>query len=105
MVDELDVLADCGVHADVARPPRAARVGDVNHPDIRVLRGSLRSEAIQPIRRTVGRPVIDEDCLKFVGRHALPEDRRDARLDVRPGVVGGDDDADLDGHSHPFGSA
>ncbi len=93
LVDELDVLPGRGLDAVVARSPRPARVLPVDDVHVRV----LGRQPVQPGRRLVGRPVVDEDQLQLIGRHRLRQQRLDARLDVPPRVVDRDHHAHLDG--------
>ena len=60
--------------------------------------GVLGGQPVQALRALVGRAVVDEDQLQPVRRHALPQERVDARLEVLAGVVDRDDDAHADRH-------
>src|SRR3954470_19177730 len=58
----------------------------------------LAREAIEPRAGSVGGRVVDEDDLEAIARDRLAKQRPDARLDVPPWVVHGDDDADEGAH-------
>ena len=89
-VDEVDIPAARRVEPDVPRPPRCAGRIEMDHPDV----AGRRRRGVQPLRRPIGRAVIDQDDLVLGRRHALPGQGREARLDLTTRIEHGDHDAD-----------
>ena len=91
VVGEEDIFAAGAGQSDVARLAGPAGVLLVDDPQVRVFLG----QRVQPGRTLVGRPVVDEDRLEVLGRHALPQQGADAVLEVGARVVDRDHDAHL----------
>src|SRR6185437_241953 len=88
LVDELDEVPARDTDTRVAGLAGPAGVLLVDHPHVRMLGG----QAVQARRGLIRRAVVDEDQLEPVGWHGLPQQRRDARLDVLARVVDRYDD-------------
>ena len=94
LVEELHVLAERLVHADVARLARPAGVLLMDDAEMLVLAG----KGVQPAGSGIRGPVVDEQHLELTGRQRLRQQRVDASVDEPARVVDRRYDSDFGRH-------